>query len=121
MIIVSLAVAGCSLAVTVVAGLNERKRPFSQLRLSGVPLGLLRRVVGLETGLPLLAGAVVSVGIGFLAANLFLRAQLDQTLRPPGAGYYGIVAAGLVVSLAIVGSTFPLLRRVTGPEVARND
>jgi hypothetical protein len=28
---------------------------------------------------------------------------------------------GLVVSLVIVGSTFPLLRRVTGPETARNE
>ena len=32
-----------------------------------------------------------------------------------------IVVAGLVVSLGIVTSTFPLLRRVTGPETARND
>jgi len=52
---------------------------------------------------------------------LFLRAQLDETLQPPGAQYYVIVAAGLVVALAIIASTLPLLRRITGPETARNE
>jgi hypothetical protein len=32
-----------------------------------------------------------------------------------------IVCAGLVVALGILGSTLPLLRRVTGPDAARND
>jgi len=35
-ILVSLPIAGCSLAVAVAAGLTERKRPFSVLRLTGV-------------------------------------------------------------------------------------
>jgi hypothetical protein len=59
--------------------------------------------------------------MGFLAAQLFLRSQLDYTLRPPGIGYYLIVATGLVVSLGIIASTLPLLRRMTGPEVVRNE
>lgn len=62
-----------------------------------------------------------SVATGFLAAQLFLRSQLGYTLRPPGIGYYLIVAAGLVVSLGIIGSTLPLLRRMTGPDVVRNE
>ena len=47
-ILVSLPIAGCSLAVSVAAGLTDRKRPFSLLRLTGAPLGVLRRVVALE-------------------------------------------------------------------------
>src|SRR6185436_13887463 len=42
-IVASLALAGCSLAVSVVGGLNDRKRPFSLLRLSGAPVRVLRR------------------------------------------------------------------------------
>ncbi len=38
-ILASLPIAGCSLAASVVAGLTERKRPFSLLRLTGTPLG----------------------------------------------------------------------------------
>jgi hypothetical protein len=120
-VLVSLPIAGCSLAVAAAAGLAERKRPFSLLRLTGAPIAMLRRVLAFETVVPLLLTAVVSIGVGFLAAHLFLRAQLDQTLQPPGLQYYVIVCAGLVVALGILGSTLPLLRRVTGPDAARND
>ena len=120
-ILVSLVVAGCSLAVSVTGGVSDRKRPFSLLRLTGVPVQALRRVVALEAAVPLIAIAVPSAGMGFLAAALFLRSQLGESLRPPGSGYYAIVAIGLVASLAIIGSTLPLIDRITGPEIARNE
>jgi len=63
----------------------------------------------------------VAAGTGFLAAGLFLRSQLGESLRPPGLDYYVIVVAGLVASLGIIASTFSLLERITGPEVARNE
>ena len=120
-ILASLPIAGCGLAVSVAGGLSDRKRPFSVLRLTGVRLGLLRAVVGLESVVPLLAVAVVAIGVGFLAAALFLRAQLDYPLSPPGASYFALVGAGLAASLAVIASTLPLLRRLTGPETARNE
>ncbi len=120
-VLASLAIAGCTLAASVAAGLNERKRPFSLLRLTGAPLRLLRRVVTLETVVPLLAVSVVSVGMGFLAAQLFLKSQLSYSLQPPGIGYYLVVIVGLAASLALIASTMPLLRRITGPETARNE
>ncbi|MEY9966954.1 ABC-type lipoprotein release transport system permease subunit [Streptacidiphilus sp. MAP12-16] len=120
-ILVSLAVAGCSLAVSVAGGVSERKRPFSLLRLTGVPLGMLRRMVAMESAVPLLLVAVVASGSGFLAAGLFLRSQENYSLRAPGTEYYVIVALGLAVSLGIIASTLPLLKRITGPETARNE
>jgi hypothetical protein len=119
-IIASVVIAGCSLAVSVAAGLADRQRPFSLLRLSGVPLGVLRRVITLETAVPLLLSAVLSARAGFLAAGLFTRFLLRDSLRPPGAEYYIIVVAGLAASLAIIASSFPLLRRMTGPGAARD-
>jgi hypothetical protein len=120
-ILASLPIAGCSLAVSVAGGLAERKRPFSLLRLSGSPLGMLRKVVTLEAAGPLLISAVVSAGAGLLSAHLFLRAQLHETLQPPSLAYYLLVVAGLLASLAVIASTLPLLERITGPETARND
>jgi hypothetical protein len=70
---------------------------------------------------PLLITAVVAAGCGFLGADLFLRAQMDRTLQPPGGDYYLVVFAGLVASLAVIASTLPLLSRITGPETARNE
>lgn len=120
-ILTSLPIAGCSLAVSIAGGLIERKRPFSLLRLAGTPIGVLRRVVGLEAAAPLLITAAASVGAAFLAAQLFLRAQLRQTLHAPGLTYYLVLGAGLLASLTVIASTLPLLNRVTGPETARNE
>jgi hypothetical protein len=117
----SLPIAGCSLAVNVAGGLSERRRPFSLLRLTGVPVTTLRRVVGLESIAPLLAGVVVAAGVGCAIAALFLRAQLDQTLQPLPWSYYVLVATGLLVSFGLIASMFPLLGRATTPENARND
>jgi predicted lysophospholipase L1 biosynthesis ABC-type transport system permease subunit len=107
--------------VNIAAGLSERKRPFSLLRLMGVPTAVLRRVVALESALPLLLVAAVSIVVGLLAAALFLRSQLDFAFRLPGIAYWATVICGLAASLAIIASTFPLLNRMTGPEVARNE
>ncbi|NMO53714.1 ABC transporter permease [Actinoplanes sp. TBRC 11911] len=120
-IVASLAIAGCSLAVSVIGGLTERKRPFSLLRLSGAPVQVLRRVVAFETAAPMVTAAVIAMGMGFLAAQLFLQAQMGYTLVAPGAAFYGIVIAGLAACLGIIASTLPLLERITGPETARSE
>lgn len=112
-LLASLPIAGCSLAVNVAGSLAARRRPFRLLRLSGVPLAMLRRVVAVEAVVPLLASVLLAAGAGLVASALFLRAQLDQTLQPPGLGYYAIVAGGVAASLAVVASTLPLLRRTT--------
>jgi hypothetical protein len=120
-ILATLPIAGCTLAVGIIAGLNDRRRPFGLLRLTGAPVGLLRRVIMFESAVPLLAAALAALGVGFLTSYLFLRAQLGETLHSPGPGFYGVVLGGVVASLILVASTFPVLRRLTGPEAVRND
>ena len=87
-ILASLPIAGCTLAAAVAAGLADRKRPFSLLRLTGARLATLRRVVALEGAVPLLAVAAVSIGVGFGAAAMFAILQLQHPLVAPGAAYY---------------------------------
>ncbi len=120
-ILASLLIAGCSLTIAMAAGISERRRPFSLLRLSGVPLGVLQRMVALETAGPLLVISIASALIGLVASDLFLRSQLGLTLRLPGLVYYLIVLGGLAGALAIMASTLPLLDRVTRPEDARTE
>jgi hypothetical protein len=120
-ILVSLPIAGCTLAAGIAAGLADRKRPFSLLRLTGARLATLRRVVALEGAVPLLAGAVVAIGTGFGAAAMFASVAQQHPMVAPGAAYYLLAAGGIIVSLGIIAATFPLLARITGPEVARNE
>ncbi|HET7245029.1 MAG TPA: ABC transporter permease [Streptosporangiaceae bacterium] len=120
-ILVSLPIAGCTLAAGIAAGLADRKRPFSMLRLTGARLATLRRVVALEGAVPLLSVAAVAIGTGFGAAAMFASEAQQHPMVAPGAAYYLLTAAGIVVSLGIIAATFPLLARITGPEVARNE
>ena len=120
-ILVSLPIAGCTLAAGIAAGLADRKRPFSLLRLTGARLATLRRVVALEGAVPLLAVAAVAIGTGFAAAAMYASEAQNHPMVAPGAAYYLLTAGGIMVSLGIIAATFPLLARITGPEVARNE
>ena len=120
-ILISLPIAGCTLAAGIAAGLADRKRPFSLLRLTGARLATLRRVVALEGAVPLLAVAAVAIGTGFGAAAMFATEAQNHPMVAPGVEYYLLTAGGIVVSLGIIAATFPLLARITGPEVARNE
>jgi hypothetical protein len=120
-ILVSLPIAGCTLAASIAAGLADRKRPFSLLRLAGARLATLRRVVALESAVPLLAVAAVAIGTAFGAAALYATEVQQHPMVAPGAAYYLIIVGGILAALGIIAATFPLLTRITGPEVARNE
>jgi hypothetical protein len=120
-ILTSLTVAGCTLAVSVAGGLADRKRPFSLLRLTGARLGMLRRVIVLESAVPLLAVAAIAIGTGFGAAAMYATMEMRLSLVAPDAAYFVLTAAGIVLALGLILATFPLLRRITGPETARSE
>jgi hypothetical protein len=117
----SLTIAGCTLATGVAGGVADRKRPFSLLRLTGARLVMLRRVIILESAVPLLAIAAVAIGTGFGASAMYAAMEMELSLVSPGAAYYVLVAAGIVLALGLIAATFPLLRRITGPETARSE
>lgn len=118
-IILSVVIAGCSLTVAVAGSLIERRRPFAVLRLTGMPLRTLRRIVLLEAAVPLIGLTVVSAAGGLLTATLLLRAVRGTTLRLPGPGYYLMLLAGIAAAMVLVASTMPLLRRTSDPENLR--
>jgi hypothetical protein len=119
-IILTLVIAGCSLAVASAGGLIERKRPFTLLRLSGMPIGHLRRVVVLEAAVPLVVAALVAAGACFLAADFILyTTSHDYGVAAPGLGYYELMVGGLLAALGVVCVVMPLLDRMTQPQTAR--
>lgn len=65
-----MAIAGCTLATGIAAGLADRKRPFSMLRLTGARLATVRRVVVLETAVPLIAVAIVAIGAALVLRTI---------------------------------------------------
>ena len=117
----TLIVAGCSLAVTVGGGLVDRKRPFTLLRVSGTPVGVLSRVVLLEAAVPLVAATVVAAGIAYgTSVMAVLRLAPAGTAIPQlGRDYYTIMGIGLAVAFGVITLTLPLLRTMTAPSTIR--
>ena len=117
----TLIVAGCSLAVTVGGGLVDRKRPFTLLRVSGTPTGVLTRVVLLEAAVPLAAATIVAAGVAYgTSVMAFLRLAPSGTAIPQlGRDYYAIMGIGLLVAFGVITVTLPLLRRMTAPATVR--
>jgi hypothetical protein len=83
-------------------------------------LAELRRVVLLETALPLVVTTCVGGALG-IAVSAGVARSSDQPWHPPGAGYLlamlaAVAAAGLVTCL-----TLPLLAATTRPQTVRFD
>jgi hypothetical protein len=120
-VVLTLIVAGCSLAVTVGGSLVERKRPFTLLRLTGTATSTLYRVVLLEALFPLIAATVVAGGTAYLIAVLAVaRIAPAGTPTPvPGGAYYLMMGGGLAAALLVILASLPMLGRITGPGSVR--
>ena len=120
-VVLTLVVAGCSLAVSVGGSLVERKRPFTLLRVTGTPILTLYRVVFAEAVLPLVAATLVAAGLAYLIAVLTVSrlAPAGTPVPVPGSAYYLTMGTGLIGSLLVILASLPLLGRITGPDKVR--
>lgn len=95
----------------------DRKRPFTLLRVSGTPIGVLSRVVLMEAAVPLVGATLLAAGIAYGTSILaFVRLAPAGTAIPRlGTDYYALMGLGLAVAFGVIAVTLPLLRRVTAP------
>jgi hypothetical protein len=117
-LLVTLVIAGFSLAVSVAGGLVERKRPFALLRLAGMHPRELSRVLIVEIAAPLIGVAGTSVLLGLGVAADVLRVN-HMRWEPPGTAYWWTLTAGLATALAVALTATIPLRRITSLETAR--
>jgi hypothetical protein len=120
-VVLTLLVAGCSLAVAAGGSLVERKRPFSLLRLAGTPTRVLYKVVLLEAFFPLAAATVLAVaaGYGLAVAAAMKVAPVGTPVPTPDGTYYLTMGLGLLAALAMIGGALPFLSRITRTDNAR--
>ena len=124
-VVMTMAVAGSSLALAVAGGLLDRRRPFALLRQSGVTLRQLRTVLLLEAGAPLIAVALLSCALGVLVSQLLLRltgffnpgAGADVPLPDPSLAV--LLLASVAGALAIVSGALSIVGPVTSLEETR--
>ncbi|TFD90111.1 FtsX-like permease family protein [Cryobacterium serini] len=99
-------IAGLSLAIATVSAMIDRRRILALLRLLGMNLAGLRRIITLEAAAPLLAVMALSIGLGFLVADLILVGLTDggRSVGWPDARYLGALTASVVLALAAVAA-----------------
>lgn len=114
-IAITLFVAACSLSVSFGGSL----RPFSLLRLSGMSISGLSKVVLIESAVPLFIVSILSAlaGYGTEASMIKIIASNNGTqLMPLSLEYYLTILTGLIISVLVVSLTLPLFNKLTQPE-----
>ncbi len=119
---VAVAIAGLSLAVATASAILDRKRVLGLMRLMGMPVSVVRRIITREAAIPLLTVLLLSVGLGFLAAWLMV-AFIDDTYRMtwPAPDYFMALGVSLLLALGAVTATFSLVRGNTALTAARSE
>ncbi|GIE94499.1 ABC transporter permease [Paractinoplanes rishiriensis] len=111
-----LLVTACSLTVSVITGVLERRRPLAVLRASGVRLGDLRRIVLLETGAPLAFTVLLGVGLATLVSLVTVPPQ-DWIL--PSASFLIGLGVGGLVAFAVSLIALPFMDTATRLDTVR--
>jgi hypothetical protein len=117
--LVSIAIAGCSLAIATACTMLDRKRVLGLMRLMGMPEGNLQKIVAIEAAVPLLAVLGMVVALGFGIAWCIIEGTSSYSIGFPDRYYFLSIAFGLLLALATIAATFGLIRRNTLVTVTR--
>ena len=118
---VTLFVAVASLIVSTISGLMERRRSLYTLRLGGMRLIQLKRLVMVESVAPLLMTSVLSCGIGVWTGAVFtgmFSTTLKSTLTPT---YFAIVGVGLAAAIIGIYLILPMVDKLTRAEANQTE
>ncbi|WP_251024397.1 FtsX-like permease family protein [Arthrobacter sp. ISL-65] len=117
---VAIAIAGLSLAVATASAILDRKRILGLMRLMGMPVSVLRRIITREAAVPLLTVVLLSVGLGFLVAWLMVT-FIDDTYQVtwPATDYFAALGLSLLLALGAVITPFTLVRAKTAVTATR--
>lgn len=118
---VTLFVAVASLIISTIGGLMERRRSLYTLRLSGMRLAQLKRLVMVESVAPLLTTSILSCGFGVWTGAVF-TSTFSTTLKPVlTPTYFAIVGIGLVTAIIGIYLILPMVDKLTRAEANQTE
>ena len=114
-------VAIASLAVSTIGGLFERQRTLLTLRLGGMEVPRMERMVMIESLIPLvitaLLASAVGVGIGYIFMQI-ISTTLDAKLSPI---YFAIMIGTILLSALAIYFILPMIKSITTLENNRTE
>ena len=118
---VTLFVAVASLIVSTIGGLMERRRSLYMLRLGGMRLAQLKRLVMVESAAPLLITSILSCSLGVWTGAVF-TSTFSTTLKPVlTPTYFAIVGIGLVAAIIGIYLILPMVDKLTRVEANQTE
>lgn len=118
---VTLFVAVASLIVSTIGGLMERRRSLYTLRLGGMRLAQLKRLVMVESVAPLLTTSILSCGFGVWTGAVF-TSTFSTTLKPVlTPTYFAIVSIGLAAAIIGIYLILPMVDKLTRAEANQTE
>ena len=118
---VTLFVAVASLIVSTIGGLMERRRSLYTLRLGGMRLIQLKRLVMVESVAPLLITSLLSCSIGVWTGAVFTK-MFSTTLKPVlTPTYFAIVGIGLAAAIIGIYLILPMVDKLTRVEANQTE
>ena len=114
-------ISAVSLAVSTSTAILDRRRVLGLLRLMGMPVSTVQRVVLAEAALPLATVFALCVGLGFLVAWCVVASLTEgrRTVSWPNRSYFLALATSLLLAAAAVVGTFRTARKNTEVAVTR--
>ncbi|WP_146085033.1 FtsX-like permease family protein [Rathayibacter tritici] len=111
---------GLTLATNTVAQLLDRRRLLALLRLTGMPLSALRRVLALETALPFVLAVTTAAIAGAACAEVVVQAvSAGRHIDGPGVALVAVIVAVAALLLLSLAVTFRAARTATLPSSIR--
>lgn len=118
---VTMVVAIVGMTVSTVGGLLERRRSLFTLRLGGMQIREMRRMVLIESLIPLVATSLFAAGLGVGVGYLFMQmvsTTLDAAISPI---YFAVVAGSLIAASGVMYMILPLIQKITTLEANRSE
>lgn len=117
----TLALAIISLVVSTIGGMLERQRSLTTLRLGGMESKRMKRMVLIESLIPLFGTAFMSIGMGILFSVKFIKIFPTSLTIQLSAAYLIIIASALTLATISIYSLLPMIRKITSLENNRTE
>lgn len=119
---ISIMIAAVSLTIATASAILDRRRVLTLMRLMGMPISTIRRIVLHEAVVPLVTVLALSAGLGYLTAWLMVTTLRDDYhVTWPAPEYYIALIASLVMATIAVATTFGLIKNNTRLTATRFD
>jgi cell division protein FtsX len=125
-IAITFLIAAATMLVTAVDAVGERRRSLATLAAVGVPSGVLRRALAIETSLPMLSGVVLGLAAAILGTWMVFKGvtAFEGGIEMPTIQWrslrFVVVFAAVATFVATI-ATFPSLGRAIRPESLRTE